>query len=59
MFEIASNTSKTDYGLTDASYDTYIKLIYLRARYYNPADRRFQSRDTWGSYAGDGNFAGR
>jgi hypothetical protein len=23
-------------------------LIYLRARYYNPADGRFQSRDTWG-----------
>jgi len=26
-------------------------LVYLRARYYNPADGRFQSRDTWeGSY---------
>jgi hypothetical protein len=22
-------------------------LLYLRARYYNPADGRFQSRDTW------------
>jgi hypothetical protein len=22
--------------------------VYLRARYYNPADGRFQSRDTWG-----------
>jgi RHS repeat-associated protein len=26
-------------------------LTYLRARYYNPADGRFQSRDTW-----DGNY---
>ncbi len=23
-------------------------MIFLRARYYNPADGRFQSRDTWG-----------
>ncbi|HNM36736.1 MAG TPA: RHS repeat-associated core domain-containing protein, partial [Anaerolineales bacterium] len=23
------------------------QLIYLRSRYYNPADGRFQSRDTW------------
>jgi uncharacterized protein RhaS with RHS repeats len=23
-------------------------LLYLRARYYNPADGRFLSRDTWG-----------
>ena len=23
-------------------------MLYLRARYYNPADGRFQSRDTWG-----------
>ena len=23
-------------------------MIYLRARWYNPADGRFQSRDTWG-----------
>jgi len=26
-------------------------LIYLRARYYNPADGRFQSRDTWSGNA--------
>lgn len=22
-------------------------MLFLRARYYNPADGRFQSRDTW------------
>jgi RHS repeat-associated protein len=36
------------YGFTGASYDSYIKLIFLRARYYHAADGRFQSRDTWG-----------
>jgi len=25
--------------------------VYLRSRYYNPADGRFQSRDTWGGSA--------
>ena len=42
-----SGTSQTDYGFTGESYDTYIKLIYLRSRWYNPADGRFISRDTW------------
>jgi RHS repeat-associated protein len=32
---------------TGASYGDSTQLIYLRARYYNPADGRFQSRDTW------------
>jgi RHS repeat-associated protein len=27
------------------------QLIYLRARWYNPADGRFQSRDTWSGNA--------
>jgi RHS repeat-associated protein len=26
-------------------------MVYLRARYYNPADGRFMSRDTWGGDA--------
>ncbi|MBK6794085.1 MAG: hypothetical protein IPG80_16485 [Anaerolineales bacterium] len=29
-------------------YGDSTQLIYLRARYYSPADGRFQSRDTWG-----------
>jgi RHS repeat-associated protein len=34
-----------------ASYGDSTQLIYLRARYYNPVDGRFQSRDTWGGSA--------
>ncbi len=48
MVTATSGTSQTDYSFTGESYDTYIKLIYLRSRYYNPANGRFQSRDTWG-----------
>jgi RHS repeat-associated protein len=29
------------------TYRDSTQLIYLRARWYNPADGRFQSRDTW------------
>ncbi len=42
-----SGTSQTDYGFTGESYGDSTQLLYLRARYYNPADGRFQSRDTW------------
>lgn len=35
-------------GSTFASYGDSTQLLYLRARYYNPADGRFMSRDTWG-----------
>ncbi|MEK6754220.1 MAG: RHS repeat-associated core domain-containing protein [Chloroflexota bacterium] len=48
----SSGLSHTDYGYTGESYSSSTQLTYLRARYYNPADGRFQSRDTWG---GDGN----
>jgi RHS repeat-associated protein len=44
----ANGTSQTAYGFTGEYHGIYIKLIYLRARFYNPADGRFQSRDTWG-----------
>ena len=36
----------------DASYGDSTQLIYLRARYYNPSNGRFQSRDMW-----SGNFS--
>ncbi len=42
-----SGTSQTDYGFTGESYGDSTQLIYLRSRYYSPADGRFQSRDTW------------
>jgi RHS repeat-associated protein len=35
----------------DVSYGDSTQLLYLRARYYNPADGRFQSRDMWGGNA--------
>jgi RHS repeat-associated protein len=34
------------YGL-NVTYGDSTQLIFLRARWYNPADGRFQSRDTW------------
>ncbi len=47
----AAGTSSTPYGFTGETTDAN-GLVYLRARYYNPADARFMSRDTW---AGDYN----
>ena len=46
-----AGTSSIPYGFTGETTDAN-GLIYLRARYYNPADARFISRDTW---AGDVN----
>jgi RHS repeat-associated protein len=43
----SGGTSHTDYGFTGESYGDSTQLLYLRARYYNPANGRFQSRDTW------------
>jgi RHS repeat-associated protein len=37
----------SSYGFTGEFTDTYIKLIYLRSRYYSPASGRFTTRDTW------------
>ncbi|NUQ86799.1 MAG: RHS repeat-associated core domain-containing protein [Anaerolineales bacterium] len=45
-----AGTSSTPYGFTGETTDAN-GLIYLRARYYNPADARFISRDTWGGDA--------
>jgi RHS repeat-associated protein len=43
----AGGTSQSAYGYTGEQQDTS-GMVYLRARYYNPTDGRFQSRDTWG-----------
>ena len=40
-------TSQTEFGFTGEQYGDSTQLLYLRARYYNPANGRFQSRDTW------------
>jgi RHS repeat-associated protein len=39
------------YGFTGEMQDAYIKLIYLRSRYYAPTTGRFMTRDVWvGNY---------
>ncbi len=46
-----NGTSQTSFGFIAAYQGDSTELIYLRARYYNPQDGRFQSRDTWeGNY---------
>jgi len=49
---LSIGTSETAYGYTGESTDAN-GLIYLRARYYNPEQGRFITRDTWegGVYA--------
>jgi RHS repeat-associated protein len=46
----AGGASQSAYGYTGEMSDVS-GLTYLRARYYNPQDGRFQSRDTWGGDA--------
>ncbi len=48
LLEIASHKPQTDYGFSGEYYGDSTQLLYLRARYYNPADGRLISRDTWG-----------
>ncbi len=35
------------YGYTGEMFDTQTGLVFLRARYYSPADGRFLSKDSW------------
>jgi RHS repeat-associated protein len=37
----------TNYGYTGEQHDASTGLLYLRARYYNPALRSFMGRDPW------------
>jgi RHS repeat-associated protein len=48
----ASGEGQSAYGFTGEMQDAASGMVYLRSRYYNVADGRFQSRDTWG---GDSN----
>jgi len=43
----SQGTAESRYGYTGEQTDSYIKLIYLRSRYYSPVTGRFQTRDTW------------
>jgi len=49
---VSDGTGQSAYGFTGEQQDVYAGLVYLRARYYDPVDGRFLSRDTW---AGDDN----
>ncbi len=42
-----TGNSGTTYGYTGEQYDDATGLLYLRARYYNPALRSFMGRDPW------------
>jgi RHS repeat-associated protein len=40
-----SGSSQTEYGFTGEQYGDSTQLVYLRARYYNPADGGFLTKD--------------
>lgn len=44
---VQKGTSGTTYGYTGEQQDSTTGLLYLRARYYNPALRAFMGRDKW------------
>jgi len=44
--------SGTSYGYTGEQQDSSTGLLYLRARYYNPALRSFMGRDPWSGNSG-------
>ena len=46
---LLSQTGKSDtqYGYTGEQHDRATGLLYLRARYYNPAQHTFMGRDPW------------
>jgi RHS repeat-associated protein len=47
----SEGTTTTDYAFTGESYDSYIKLQYLRSRWYSPQSGRFTTKDIWqGNY---------
>jgi RHS repeat-associated protein len=43
----AQGTASSRYAFTGEDYDSYIKLLFLRARYYSPETGGFLSKDVW------------
>jgi RHS repeat-associated protein len=42
-----TGTAQTIFGFDGEKTDSYIKLIDLRSRWYDPATGRFQTKDSW------------
>jgi RHS repeat-associated protein len=52
-------TASSIFGYAGEQADTYIKLVFLRARYYSPEMARFLSKDVWqGDYTRPQSFDG-
>jgi RHS repeat-associated protein len=49
----STGTTPNHYRFTGEQHDPQTGLIYLRARYYNPATGRFLTQDTWNGRRGE------
>jgi len=43
----SSGSATSIFGYGGEQFDSYIKLVFLRARYYSPETARFLSKDVW------------
>jgi RHS repeat-associated protein len=43
----STGTASSVFGYSGEETDTYLKLLFLRARYYSPETARFLSKDVW------------
>ncbi len=43
----SSGSATSIFGFSGEQFDSYIKLLFLRARYYSPEMARFLSKDVW------------
>ncbi|MGB3906144.1 MAG: RHS repeat-associated core domain-containing protein [Anaerolineae bacterium] len=50
---LASDTVPNPYRFTGEAWDPEVELLYLRARYYQPATGRFITKDPWRGYWGE------
>ena len=43
----STGTASSIFGYAGEQFDTYIKLVFLRSRYYDPGTGRFLTKDSW------------
>ncbi len=43
----SSGSATSIFGYAGEQFDSYIKLLFLRSRYYSPETARFLSKDVW------------